>query len=183
MPRTCLDPDCKKRPKYNVEGATTGVYCSAHKTAGMVNVKDKTCLDTDCKKIPAYNVEGATTGLYCSAHKTAGMVNVKDKTCLDTDCKKIPAYNVEGATTGLYCSAHKTAGMVDVKNKTCHSEWCATQVTEKYDGYCLHCYMHLFPDKPVARNYKTKEFAVVEFVKNQFADLDWVCDRQVADGC
>jgi hypothetical protein len=143
----------------------------------------RACLDPDCKKQPSYNVEGATTGLYCNAHKKAGMVDVISKTCLDPDCKKQPIYNVEGATTGLYCKAHKKTGMVNVKSKTCHSEWCTTLVTEKYDGYCLHCYMHLFPTKPVARNYKTKEFAVVEFVKHQFVDFDWVCDRQVADGC
>ena len=35
----------------------------------------------------------------------------------------------------------------------------------------------------MARNYKTKEFAVVEYVKRRFADLDWVCDKQVLDGC
>jgi hypothetical protein len=43
--------------------------------------------------------------------------------------------------------------------------------------------MHLFPDKPVSRNYKTKEFAVVNFVKTTFPDFQWIADKRVVDGC
>ena len=74
--------------------------------------------------------------------------------------------------------------MVDVKHDTCKSEWCSTIVLqEKYDGYCLFCYMNLFPDKPVSRNYKTKEYAVVEFVKTQFSDYNWITDKIISGGC
>jgi hypothetical protein len=83
----------------------------------------------------------------------------------------------------MYCSEHKLDGMIDVMNKTCKTYLCPTQVKDKYDGYCLFCYMHLFPDKPVSRNYKTKEYAVVEFVKNKFPDLSWIADRIVNGGC
>ena len=51
-----------------------------------------------------------------------------------------------------------------IKNKSCLSEWCYTIPSNKYSGYCLRCYIHLFPDNPVSRNYKTKEIAVVEFI-------------------
>lgn len=73
--------------------------------------------------------------------------------------------------------------MVNVKHKTCINEWCYTQVAEKYDGYCLFCYMNMFPDKPVSRNYKTKEFAVVEYIKNKFQNFDWISDKKISDGC
>ena len=43
--------------------------------------------------------------------------------------------------------------------------------------------MHLFPDKPVSRNYKTKEYAVVEFVKTTFPDLSWISDKRITGGC
>ena len=111
------------------------------------------------------------------------MVNVKSKTCEEKGCKTIPIFNYEGQTKALYCSAHKKDGMVNVKDKTCKSEWCQTRFQEKYDGYCLYCYMHLFPDKPVSRNYKTKEYAVVEYVISNFPDLDWVEDKRVNGGC
>ena len=54
---------------------------------------------------------------------------------------------------------------------------------DKYEGYCLYCYIHTFPDKPVSRNYKTKEFAVVEYVKNKLSDLTWISDKKIKDGC
>jgi len=72
--------------------------------------------------------------------------------------------------------------MIDIKNKKCKSYLCSTQVSEKYDGYCLYCYMNLFPDKPVSRNYKTKEYAVVEFVKSTFPNLSWIADKRILDG-
>ncbi len=177
--KKCLE--CKKRPTFNVEGETKGVYCVDHKKEGMVNVISKTCLE--CKKQPFYNVDGETKGIYCFDHKKEGMVNVVHKTCLDLECKKRPNFNVEGKTKGVYCFAHKKQGMVNVVDKTCKSDWCSTQVGEKYDGYCLFCFMNLFPEKPVCRNYKTKEYEVVEFVKTEFPELLWTADKVVSGGC
>jgi hypothetical protein len=68
-------------------------------------------------------------------------------------------------------------------SKLCKSSWCSTRVTKKYDGYCFYCYINMFPDKPVARNYKTKEYSVVEYVKTTFSQFDWTTDKKVQDGC
>ena len=65
----------------------------------------------------------------------------------------------------------------------CHSEWCETTGNKKYRGYCLFCFMNLFPDEKVARNYKTKEKSVVDFVKSNFPEFTWVCDKKIQDGC
>ena len=175
--KTCIH--CDKQPVFNEAGEKKALYCSAHKKDGMVDVVNKTCID--CKKQPAFNKEGETTGLYCSAHKKDGMVDVKSKTCLE--CKKQPNYNNQGETKALYCFAHKLQGMVDVINRTCKTYLCSTQVTKKYDGYCRFCYMNLFPDKPVSRNYKTKEQAVVEFVKTKFPEMSWVADKIIQNAC
>ena len=175
--KTCLE--CKKHPNFNFEGQTKALYCSEHKRDGMIDIKNKTCLE--CRKQPVFNFEGQTKALYCFEHKRDGMIDIKNKTCLE--CRKQPNYNYEGQTKALYCSDHKHNGMIDVKNKTCKSEWCLTQVTKKYNGYCLHCHMHLFPDKPVARNYKTKEYAVVERIKGKFPYQAWISDRIISGGC
>jgi len=73
--------------------------------------------------------------------------------------------------------------MVDIINKTCKTHLCNIRVQQKYEGYCLFCYINTFPDKPVSRNYKTKEFSVVEFVKKTFHDVDWISDKTIKDGC
>jgi hypothetical protein len=67
--------------------------------------------------------------------------------------------------------------------RLCKSEWCETVGNNKYDKYCFRCYIHLFPHKPVCKNYKTKEYAVVEFVKNNFENYDWIHDKKIVDGC
>jgi hypothetical protein len=60
----------------------------------------------------------------------------------------------------------KEHDMVDVKHKRCIHEWCNTFVSNKnYEGFCMRCYIYKYPLKLVSRNYKTKEFTVVEFVK------------------
>ena len=165
--KTCQDPFCLTLANYNAEGKRVGLYCNAHKEKGMVNVAMKKCLDPKCLTLPNYNTEGKKGGVFCSKHKKKGMVNVKDKTCQDPFCLTGPSYNAEGKRVGLYCKAHKEKGMVNVRAPSCKSVWCPTLVIAKYEGYCLFCFVHVFPNKPVARNYKTKELAVVEFVKKR----------------
>jgi len=41
----------------------------------------------------------------------------------------------------------------------------------------------MFPDKPVSRNYKTKEYAVIEYVKTKYPELTWVSDKIIQNGC
>jgi len=141
------------------------------------------CKENGCNVKAYFNYEGIKTPIYCFIHKLDGMVDVKNKKCIHDGCKTIPTYNVEGESKAIYCSIHKKDGMVDVKHKTCKSEWCLTRVEEKYDGYCLFCYMNLFPDKPVSRNYKTKEYSIVEHVKDKFSNYDWVSDKIINGGC
>jgi hypothetical protein len=100
--------------------------------------------------------------------------------CKHNGCKKRSVFNKEVETKALYCTQHKTVNMVDVVNKLCKSIWCFVNVEEKYDGYC---YKNLFPDKLISRNYKTKEYAVVEYVKQSFQDYTWITDKTIYDGC
>jgi hypothetical protein len=141
------------------------------------------CIHPGCKILPTFNHEQETKPIYCSSHKLDFMVNVISKTCIHPGCKIRPNSNHEGETKPIYCSSHKLDNMVDVRSKTCKSTWCLTTVKNKYDGYCLFCYMNLFPDKPVSRNYKTKEFAVVEYIKTQFSHASWIADKTVNGGC
>ena len=103
--------------------------------------------------------------------------------CCEEGCKIRPTYNVKGETKALYCAKHKKEGMIDVKNKSCKSSWCSTLASEKYDGFCFFCFINLFPHKQVSRNYKTKEFAVVEYIKSNFTQFNFVADKIVNGGC
>jgi hypothetical protein len=100
-------------------------------------------------------------------------------------CKtKQPNFANAGDKVPKHCGDCKLDGMTDIKHPKCKSEWCSTRVSNTfYEGYCMYCFMHLFPDKPIARNYKTKETAVVQFVKEHFPDIDIVTDKQIQGGC
>jgi len=65
----------------------------------------------------------------------------------------------------------------------CKSEWCKTTGNSKYEGYCLFCFIHLFPDKQITKNYKTKEKHISEKVISYFPEFTWAVDKRVADGC
>ena len=179
----CIHEGCYIQPAYNFKEKTKGLYCSSHKLEGMVNVVINTCIHYGCNIQPSFNKEGSIKALYCSTHKLEGMVNIKDKKCIHEGCNIQSSFNNGCETKALYCSAHKLEGMIDVVSPKCKSNLCYTRPQKKYDGYCLYCYMNLFPDKPVSRNYKTKEYAVVEFVKSTFPDLSWISDKRIFDGC
>ena len=182
--KNCIHEGCSTTPVFNNEGEKTGLYCCAHKLEGMINVIDKKCIHEGCSTRPNFNNEGEKIGLYCLAHKLEGMINVMNKNCIHEGCSTKPLFNNEGEKIALYCRAHKFEGMIDVCHVLCKSiSGCYTRAIKKYDNHCLPCYIQLFPGKPVCRNYKTKEFAVVEFVKTEFPDYPWIADRMIYDGC
>ena len=113
------------------------------------------------------------------------MVNVKSKKCAQEGCNTIPFYNLPGSKQGLYCVNHKKEGMVDVIHQSCKMDHCDTLFSNKlYKGYCLNCFINMFPGEKVARNYKTKEAAVAEYImNNEFQQYDWVWDKRIQDGC
>jgi hypothetical protein len=181
--KRCLFENCKIKPIFNLEGETKPIYCSSHKLENMIDIKNKRCLFENCQKQPSCNLEGETKAIYCSSHKLEGMINIVNKRCLFENCQKQPVFNLEHKSKAIYCYCHKLEAMINVKDKRCKTHLCYTLVSEKYDGYCLFCYMNLFPDKPTVRNYKTKEFSVVEYVKSKYPDFTWISDKTVIDGC
>ena len=68
-------------------------------------------------------------------------------------------------------------------SKLCKSTFCETCKNPKYNGYCARCYIHLFPDVPISRNYKTKEYAVLEFIRNNYPQHTWINDKVIDGGC
>jgi hypothetical protein len=72
----------------------------------------------------------------------------------------------------------------DGKN-LCKTELCETKKNNKYEGYCFPCFVNNPEniDKPIFRNYKTKERAVVDSVKEVFTNVTWIHDKKIQDGC
>jgi hypothetical protein len=181
--KKCEHEGCNKQPKFNNPDETTGILCNSHKEPEMVNVVNKKCEHECCNKQPVFNYIGKKTGRLCNSHKEPEMVNVVSKTCEYDGCNKQPTFNYIGKKGGSSCVKHKQPGMVDVKNKTCLHDWCDTIVSnKKYEGFCLRCFIYKYPLKTVSKNYKTKEFAVVEFIRAKFPEHIWIADKIVTGG-
>jgi len=182
--KRCLHEGCSLAPSYGNIGTKVPKYCSAHKLEGMKNVKHATCEYNNCSSIPSFNNVGENKARYCFLHKLEGMIDTVHKKCEMTDCDLRPIYNFINEITPRFCSTHKLDGMVDIISKKCLSTWCSTNSSSsKYEGYCMFCYINLFPDKPVSRNYKTKEKAVVDYILECFPDVTWRTDKRIQDGC
>jgi hypothetical protein len=111
------------------------------------------------------------------------MEDVKNARCITCNDKR-PLYNYPTEKRPLYCRECSLPNMEDVRNPKCKNEWCKTFTSNKqYEGYCAYCYRHMYPDRPMALNYKTKEAAVVQHIKQEFPDLDIVTDKRVHGGC
>lgn len=134
---------------------------------------------------PSFNYKGERNGIYCSKHKEDGMINVYAKYCEESGCGTTATFNYEGEMIAKYCTSHKKDGMINVKNKLCKSPFCHTVIRGKYEDYCLRCFIHIFPDKPVVRNYKTKEKAVIDYIMEKFPTnkYSWIYDKKIKDGC
>jgi hypothetical protein len=150
----------------------------------MIDIKHNKCIHDGCNKNPSYNNKGEKHPIYCVSHKLDGMIDVHNELCIYENCTKRQLYNYKNEKNGLYCKNHKLNNMIDIMNKRCKTELCDTMIsTNKYKGYCLYCFIHLFPNEKVSRNYKTKEYAVVEYITTTFQTLDWVSDKKIQDGC
>ena len=70
-------------------------------------------------------------------------------------------------------------------SKLCRSSWCHTSGNQKYEGYCVPCFINNPENilKPAMRNHKTKEKEVVDCVMQHYPQFTWIADRRVQDGC
>lgn len=180
----CEFAGCSTSPSYRFETDTHCRFCSVHKIDGMFDAKHKKCAEDGCAKSPSFNYIGENRAMYCNDHKLEDMIDVKHDKCENSGCKIRPLYNVINEKKGRFCVLHKSDKMIDVISRKCISEWCTTIThNNKCDGHCLFCYINLFPDKPVVRNYKTKEIYIVNHITNIFPDFTWITDKTVQDGC
>uniref|UniRef100_A0A6C0D458 Uncharacterized protein n=1 Tax=viral metagenome TaxID=1070528 RepID=A0A6C0D458_9ZZZZ len=184
----CAESKCMKSPSYGYVGKTA-THCVEHKLDEMIDVKHSKCEYTSpntgrCTRACSFNYIGETSSRFCSEHKLDLMVDVTRRKCGYDNCNRRPLYNTMIETKPLYCILHKLPDMIDVSNKKCLSEWCVNRAYKpSNEGYCNFCFLHLFPEKPQVRNYKTKEFSVVEYIKSRFSDVTWITDKRVQDGC
>ena len=179
--KLCQMNECTKHANFAFQGDKAS-FCMTHRIDGMINVNKKCCQQDECSKEAFYSFEGMKPS-YCGIHRLEGMVDVKSKRCEHKHCKKQPSFAFEGGRRAL-CVTHRLQGMINRKNKRCKTEGCDVMVLPRTNkGYCLHCFMHLFPNEKIAKNYKVKENEVFNFIVDKFSSFTVVRDRRIHGGC
>ena len=111
------------------------------------------------------------------------------KDCVGSSiCKHIKLkYRCKECNGSAFCKHNKDKAYCKEcgGSSLCKSLWCEVSANKKYEGYCLRCFIHLFPDKPNTRNYKTKENAITDYILTEFPldKYSWIEDKKVKDGC
>ena len=162
---------------YGRVGDKRATCCALCKTGDMVGLYRPKCV---CgAAIPSFGRVGDKRATCCSKCKTPVMVDLINPKCVCGAAR--PSYGRVGDKKPSCCSKCKTPDMVDLHNKNKMCKHCGdTRANPRYRGHCLFCFMHKFPDEPVARNYKTKERAVQEFLTASFGSTrTLVFDRVV----
>jgi hypothetical protein len=182
----CITDNCLTIASYNFANTKKYLYCNDHKLQDMINLRSKKCEFDGCNSLPTYNKIGETIKRFCAKHKEKDMINVKCKKCIEPGCNMEALCNFVGEKKRLYCCRHKMNLMVSLCDTICKYNSvsnCNTKGNKKYDLYCQRCYIGLFPNEKITRNFKTKELRVCEFIKENFTEYTIQFDRIIADGC
>jgi hypothetical protein len=198
MKKRCIK--CKEhQASYNLPNESIGKYCKKCSTDEMVDVKRP--LQEYCKKCveefgienrkkwirASYSKNYGDKPIYCKNHAINGMIDVISRLCKYDGCTKQPTYNYSEYKYGIYCYNHKLDGMTNVSGKKCISDFCHHipyyHNRFKYKGYCVYCFVNLFPDEPISRNHKTKERYIINHIEQNFSNYDISCDKKIQDGC
>jgi hypothetical protein len=116
---------------------------------------------------------------------------IQKQRCRECGGSQICVHNKQKSTCRLchgssYCKKHgkiKSLCRECGGSQLCKSPWCETKKRKKFDDHCLRCFIHLYPDVKISRNYKTKESDVVSRITESFPNFTWVTDKKVQDGC
>jgi hypothetical protein len=171
-----------KIPNFGMINDKKAQYCNDCKLDGMINITSSKCIICNTKRANFGMIEDKKAQ-YCNDCKLDGMINITSSKCIICN-SKIPIFGMIEDKKAQYCGDCKLDGMVDIKNPKCKSLWCSTIFSNKqYKGYCRYCFMHLFPDIPISRNYKTKEITVINYIKENLSHIDIITDKKIEGGC
>jgi hypothetical protein len=179
----CEEINCNMNAYYKFLDDKKALFCHEHKKDGMYNCYNKLCEMDGCLHYAYFGFFELNKKQYCKQHKLDEMIDLVHDTCIYPNCYERARFNNPEEYKSLFCNKHKSDYMIDVFHKLCKTPLCYTRICDKYDGYCFYCYVNIFPEHEISRNFKTKEKHIVEYIKEQFNDKTWISDKIIKDGC
>lgn len=171
---------CKENvPRFGTEDGEI-THCYKCKEEKMINLVSTRCEAKDCKTLASYGLkDGLITA--CWDHSTDDMINLKARRCAVCGTGRA-YYAIKLGEKATHCPKCAKFNMVDVVNPRCKFPWCDTFISPKFQGYCRHHFVHLYPDTEISKNYRTKEKAVYDYIADQFPNDIPVWNKTIKGG-
>ncbi len=171
--RNIKDKKCycgQTQPHYGYRTDQKATRCILCKLDGMVDIRSRRCF---CRKsLPSFGFIGDKNPTRCSLCKLEGMENIRGKKCF---CGKTGPRFGFLSDKATHCSSCKIGGMENIRDKKCkanetHNILCPLYYNKYYNGYCTHCFAHLFPHHPKTQGIrkKSKELQVRDFINAHY---------------
>ena len=160
----------EKIPIYGFPDDEKPTCCAQCKKDEMINIISKKCI-CGSEKQPIYGFPDDEKPTCCVQCKKDEMVNIKAKKC---PCGKQPCYGFPNDESPTCCVQCNKEGMGNIISKKCRANergfMCPTWANPYYDGYCTHCFAHLFPNHPKTANIRKnyKELKVVHHISSRY---------------
>ena len=178
-------------PVFGHPGDKIALWCKKCPTrpAGAENIVSPRCVCGSSAE-PSFGLPGDDKARFCKKCPTlpAGAENIRSRRCACGLSQ--PSHGMPGDKRANWCAKCPMipAGAENIKSSRCLSTFCNTIVQKPINReYCLHCFVHLFPDEVVSRNYKVKETIVREAVEGMLQEgyphLEFSFDKSIAGGC
>lgn len=166
--KLCEVSDCKVRPSFGVDKP---MRCAQHRRSGDIDLVSKKCKVSGCGKNVGFGPKGGRP-LRCGSHRKSTDINLKVGSCTIDGCGVIASYGYDNKRRR--CATHREDDMKLIANRACKSQQppysyeCSQAGTPKYDNFCTHCFVHLFPDDPrtLLVRKKSKELHVLSYLYN-----------------
>jgi hypothetical protein len=159
-------------PVFGLQNDITPTFCSKCKTNEMINVKNK----KKCKcglAQPNFGLPDDKKPTCCAKCKDDNMINIVSIKC---PCGNRVVYGFKTDDKPTCCLDCKKEDMINMCINKCIAvdingeKYCDTKGNKKYDGYCTHCFAHIFPlDSRTQNIYKnSKEIVVRDYINKLF---------------
>jgi hypothetical protein len=150
--KRCEAAGCTRLPNYNIEGATRGRFCKAHREDGMVDVKNKRCEAAGCATFAHFGHPGHAV-TRCKQHLLENMVVHPRKRCSVAKCTSIAVWGIGKAR---HCEAHKEPTDMNLVERRCVS--CGLLDILDTELKCGTCDPNEFNRRALAKQRRVKLF-------------------------
>ncbi len=186
MDRGTTEMKGKRDYMYHCPHGKKTQFCELCGGSGLCEHKTSKYSCTQCNKgkrkrdWTKYNCEHGKRKIYCELCGGNGLCehSVVQYTCTKCRGSDICKHGKQKHDCTKGCGGFFCEHVINKKycrdsdgNKLCKTPHCLIRKNLKYAGYCWYCFANMFPDKPVVRNYRTKEDTVATFLKEKFLML------------